>query len=164
MTPQRKAERFPSSPGIIRISACADVCKRFVAVPGWWLAARRHRGRSTRPASRTTPGDAADPLAELAQRFRSTRPEGPPGTAPHPDDVAGPVTRSLFLSERARQPARRRLISALIAGTISCRSPITACVALVTIGASGSELMARIAFALLQPAQCWIAPLMPHGM
>ena len=59
---------------------------------------------------------------------------------------------------------RRRRISALIAGTTSCRSPITACVALVTIGASGSVLIARIALALLQPAQCWMAPLMPHGM
>ena len=62
------------------------------------------------------------------------------------------------------QPARRRLISALIAGTTSWRSPITAWVALVTIGASGSVLIARMAFALLQPAQCWMAPLMPQGM
>ena len=59
---------------------------------------------------------------------------------------------------------RRRRISALMAGTTSCRSPMTAYVALVTIGASGSVLIARMFLALLQPAQCWIAPLMPHGM
>ena len=58
----------------------------------------------------------------------------------------------------------RRLISSLIAGTISWRSPMTAYVALVTIGASASELMARMFFADAQPAQCWMAPLMPHGM
>ena len=51
-----------------------------------------------------------------------------------------------------------------MAGTTSCMSPMTAYVALVTIGASGSVLIARITFADEQPAQCWIAPLMPHGM
>ena len=32
------------------------------------------------------------------------------------------------------------------------------------IGASASELMARIFFAPLQPAMCWVAPLMPQAM
>ena len=41
---------------------------------------------------------------------------------------------------------------------------MTAYVALVTIGASASELMARMFLADAQPAQCWMAPLMPHGM
>jgi hypothetical protein len=61
------------------------------------------------------------------------------------------------------QPRRLR-ISALIAGTTSCMSPITAYVAFVTIGASSSELIATIVLELAQPAQCWMAPLMPHGM
>jgi len=52
----------------------------------------------------------------------------------------------------------------LTAGMISWRSPITAYVARVTIGASASELMARMVFADEHPAQCWMAPLMPHGM
>ena len=43
-------------------------------------------------------------------------------------------------------------------------SPMTAYVALVTIGALSSLLIARIVFELEQPAQCWIAPLMPQGM
>src|SRR4029079_16435271 len=73
---------------------------------------------------------------------------GPPGAAVRP---------------RAQAP-RRRLISALIAGTTSCRSPITAYDALVTIAASGSVLIARMLLADEQPAQCWMAPLMPRGM
>ncbi len=56
------------------------------------------------------------------------------------------------------------LSASLIAGTTSCRSPITAYVALVTIGASASVLIARITFDDAQPAQCWMAPLMPQGM
>jgi hypothetical protein len=32
------------------------------------------------------------------------------------------------------------------------------------IGASTSELIARIFFAPLQPAMCCVAPLMPHAM
>ena len=56
------------------------------------------------------------------------------------------------------------VISSLMAGTTSCRSPITAYVARVTIGASGSVLIARMCFADEQPAQCWMAPLIPHGM
>ena len=74
------------------------------------------------------------------------------------------ISRLPEVTERGPQPARRRRISALMAGTTSCRSPITACVALVTIGASGSVLIARIALALLHPAQCWMAPLIPQGM
>lgn len=61
------------------------------------------------------------------------------------------------------QPARR-FNSSMIAGTTSCMSPITAYVALVTIGASASVLIARMVFELAQPAQCWMAPLMPQGM
>ena len=41
----------------------------------------------------------------------------------------------------------------MIAGTTSCRSPITAYVALVTIGASASVLMARMFFADEQVGQ-----------
>ena len=54
--------------------------------------------------------------------------------------------------------------SATIAGTISCRSPITAQSARATIGAFWSLLITRIRFAPLQPTRCWIAPLTPHAM
>ena len=52
----------------------------------------------------------------------------------------------------------------MMAGRTACRSPITAYVARVTIGASRSVLMARIALADEQPTMCWIAPLMPQAM
>ncbi|MGP0104628.1 hypothetical protein [Rhodoblastus sp.] len=70
-------------------------------------------------------------------------------------------------AERARQDGyvpRTLRSSALIAGTISCRFPITAQSALARIGASGSSLIARILFAPLQPAMCWVAPLIPQAM
>jgi hypothetical protein len=35
---------------------------------------------------------------------------------------------------------------------------------LARIAASGSLLIARIFFAPLQPAMCWVAPLMPQAM
>src|SRR5205085_4288884 len=54
--------------------------------------------------------------------------------------------------------------SATIAGTISCRSPITAQSARATIGAFRSLLITRIRFAPLHPTMCWIAPLTPHAM
>ena len=76
---------------------------------------------------------------------------------------AGPDLRGPVSSQSTDRQPSRRLISSLIAGTTSCRSPMTAYVALVTIGASASELIARMVFADEQPAQCWIAPLMPHG-
>ena len=43
-------------------------------------------------------------------------------------------------------------------------SPMTAYVALVTIGAFSSVLIATIVLELEQPAQCWMAPLIPQGM
>ena len=60
--------------------------------------------------------------------------------------------------------SRRLRSSSLIAGTTSCMSPTTAYVALVIIGASASVLIAMITLELAHPAQCWMAPLMPHGM
>jgi hypothetical protein len=59
---------------------------------------------------------------------------------------------------------RTRRISAEIAGTTVCRSPITAYAARDMIGASGSLLMTRIRFAARQPTMCRIAPLMPQEM
>src|SRR5262245_24871178 len=67
---------------------------------------------------------------------------------PEPDEHQPPLLRS----------------SATIAGTISCRSPITAQSARATIGAFWSLLITRILFAPLQPTMCWIAPLTPHAM
>ena len=93
------------------------------------------------------------------------RDQAQPSKPSHPVRV-GRVAASWAGHDRivADRHPRRRLISALIAGTTSCRSPITAYVALVTIGASASVLMARMFLALEQPAQCWMAPLIPHGM
>ncbi len=78
--------------------------------------------------------------------------------------------RHAAFSERApRGPeagyeAWRRRISALMAGTTACRSPITAYAARDMIGASGSVLITRIALAALQPTMCWIAPLIPQAI
>src|SRR4029079_1095343 len=81
-----------------------------------------------------------------------------------PDGRRRPSRASVPARRGGGAHPRRRRISALIAGTTSCRSPITACVALVTIGASGSVLIARMLLADEHPAQCWMAPLMPRGM
>ena len=53
--------------------------------------------------------------------------------------------------------------SSTTAGSTSCTSPITAHVARVTMGASGSVFTARIERAFMQPTQCWVAPLIPHA-
>ncbi|WP_269087402.1 hypothetical protein [Serinicoccus sp. CUA-874] len=42
-------------------------------------------------------------------------------------------------------------------------SPTTAYRALVTMGASASVLTAMMVLDELQPAQCWMAPLMPQA-
>jgi hypothetical protein len=108
------------------------------------------------------------PVQEISVGERSTPPQPihrlTPGTGgvPPPAGVAGSAV--IAPGRPGTGQPRRRRSSALIAGTTSCRSPITAYVALVTIGASGSVLMARMFLADEQPAQCWIAPLMPHGM
>ena len=66
--------------------------------------------------------------------------------------------------EEGELTRRARTASAMIAGRTACRSPMTAYVARVTIGASRSVLMARIALAERAPTMCWIAPLMPQAM
>ena len=95
---------------------------------------------------------------ENADRSTDSRPQDEARARDRPRKSSDWTTRPL-----AYAPRRRR-ISSLIAGTISCMSPTTAYVARVIIGASGSVLIARIVFDAEQPAQCWIAPEMPHGM
>ena len=130
----------------------------------------RHRLRRGRlpAASRTGRGAEPGPAAGPGRVRRARLPRGrrlPLRLAPDDRRRAGrPRTVPGRSLSRTPHPAARRRISALIAGTTSCRSPITAYVALVTIGASASVLMARMFLAEAQPAQCWIAPLIPQGM
>lgn len=78
--------------------------------------------------------------------------------------ILTPTTETRWSFEPcACQLARRRRISSVIAGTTTCRSPITAYPALVTMLASLSMLMAMMFLLAIAPTQCWIAPEIPHA-
>ncbi len=105
-------------------------------------------GRRCRRRSRPSRGGTARP------RERAADDVPPDRVSRRPRPRRSPIRRCRRPTGRGSSPGRRpvhppvgprrRRISALIAGTTSCRSPITAYVALVTIGASGSVLIARM--------------------